>query len=306
MKVVETDPWSVYWRQAQLHSCIAASDPADQQALAAFWGDFARSLDPAARVLDLATGNGAVPVQLLAAVPTLRITGVDRAAISPAKHVDAEPLLRRVRFCGEVELDRLPRLGGPFEALTSQFGVEYAGRDVAARVLDTHLIAGGTFQWLLHHRDSAVVAAGIRDRTELAGLLAEDGLLAALVALDRGVASVADVDERVRAYLGAPIRRTQRISGAVIALIDRAVTAAEHGDRQPLAGIVAHLTANLGAEHQRLAQLEAAALDASDLDGMVRDIGDAGIRVSRREPLVLGADQRKSALIGWLVAGRRP
>lgn len=303
---MENDPWSVYWRQPQLHSCIAASNPANQQDLAAFWGDFARSLNPAARVLDLATGNGAVPVQLLTAVPTLRITGVDRAAISPAKHVAGEPLLGRVRFCGEVELDRLPRLEGPFEALTSQFGVEYAGPDVAARVLDSHLISGGAFQWLLHHRDSTVVASGARDRTELAGLLAEDGLLAVLVALDRGTTTVADVDDRVRAYLRAPIRRTQRISGAVIALIDRAVTAAEHGDRQPLAGITAHLAASLEAEHERLAQLEAAALDAGDLDRMVRDIGGAGIRISRREPLVLGANQGKPPLIGWVVAGHRP
>jgi len=300
---VNDDPWTSYWRQEQLHSCIAVGSLEDQETLAAFWGDFARSLEPDARVLDLATGNGVVPVQLLTAVPTLRITGVDRAAIAPARHVPGEPLLSRVRFCGDVDLAGLPRLGGPFDALTSQFGVEYAGVEVALRVLRTHLVEGGVFQWLLHHAQSAVVRSAAEDRAELERLTAPEGVLSAVSALELGARGVADVDESVRSYLRAPVRRTRRISGAVVALVERAVSAAEQGDGKTLRAIVRHLASSVAAERQRLSQLGAAALDADDVGHLAGRMAAGGITVSRQEAFVLGTD--RTALIGWVMAGRR-
>jgi hypothetical protein len=159
------------------------------------------------------------------------------------------------------------------------------------------------FQWLLHHARSAVVESAAEDRGELERLSAPEGLLVAVSALERGERDTADVDDRVRAYLQEPVRRTRRISGAVVTLIERAVNAAERGDSQTLSEIVRHLESSLHAEHQRLSQLAAAALDADDLERLVGDMVAGGIAVARREPLVLGSDQ--TSLVGWVVAGRR-
>ena len=299
------DAWSGYWQADRLHSCIASANPEDAAEIATYWRGFAGQLAPGARVVDLATGNGVVPVHMLEAVPTLQVTAVDQAAIDPRQYVRGQPLLARITFISGVDLADVGGLEGPFDAVTSQFGVEYAGVGVAALVLAQLLGRGGRFQMLVHHPDSAVVAPAAANRAELERLLAADGILAALAEFSSGRSSVARVVAVVRAYLDAPLRRTRRISGGVVLAVEQLLALAE---RQPAAlpSQVAGLHARLRAEHERLRQLEAAALDARALDTLVAALGRDGIRVSRNEPLEVGGDRGDPALVGWALAGNRP
>ncbi|MDZ7825867.1 MAG: hypothetical protein U5R48_07585 [Gammaproteobacteria bacterium] len=69
------DPWTLYWQADHLQSCVPAEGGRPAAAVDRLWEDFARTLPADGRVLDLATGNGAVPMALRNAVPTLDVTG---------------------------------------------------------------------------------------------------------------------------------------------------------------------------------------------------------------------------------------
>ena len=83
-----------------------------------------------AAVLDLACGNGAVA--LIAARVSeetgkgFKIYGVDSAAIDPAKFVAKEELLKTIEFTGLTPIELLPYQSGQFDAVVSQYGIEFA------------------------------------------------------------------------------------------------------------------------------------------------------------------------------------
>ena len=79
------DVWTRYWESGKPDSCIPTQSPDDIRPVRAFWCDLAAGLSGGSRVLDLATGNGAVPRMLLDSKPSLKITAVDKAGIDPAK-----------------------------------------------------------------------------------------------------------------------------------------------------------------------------------------------------------------------------
>ena len=83
--------WSLYWAENRLHSCVASGGEADQKVLNALWVALAESLPEQADVLDLATGNGAVPAAMLSVNSGLNIEAVDLADIDPTMFVKDRP-----------------------------------------------------------------------------------------------------------------------------------------------------------------------------------------------------------------------
>ena len=96
--------WSLYWSQDRLHSCVASKDSHDQKIQDDLWKEFANSLPEQARVLDLATGNGAVPSALLGARSDLEVDAVDQADIDPLKFLSGNEVLRDVRFHANTDI----------------------------------------------------------------------------------------------------------------------------------------------------------------------------------------------------------
>ena len=134
------DPWSLYWQSDCLERCVATQSTQDVLVIARFWEKLALQLHAAAQVLDVATGNGAVPATLLKANSKLGITAVDKAKIDPLRFLSAPGALIGVNFQADVDICTLPFEGAVLDAVTSQFGIEYAGREAfteAARSLLT-------------------------------------------------------------------------------------------------------------------------------------------------------------------------
>ena len=63
-----------------------------------FWKDFAAHLEPGSKIIDMATGNGAVPHALLSGNADLDITAIDIAEIQPEKLFAQYPTLAKVKF----------------------------------------------------------------------------------------------------------------------------------------------------------------------------------------------------------------
>ncbi len=153
-----SNPWSLYWQGGNADSCIANTGAEDRALVSAGWRMLAEALPAGAKVLDLATGNGAVPRDLLTANDALVITGVDLAEIAPDSLLASQPALARVTFQGGIDICRLPFAEESFDAFTSQFVLEYAPLDAALSEAARVLCQGGRLQLLMHHAGSAIVA----------------------------------------------------------------------------------------------------------------------------------------------------
>lgn len=158
------ESWTRYWKTGQTHSCFAGGQPFDNRPV---WAGFLDSLPAKARILDLACGAGALTRLAAAHSGEYAVTGVDYA--------DGLPEISGAVMHEGVALEALPFADAGFDAVISQFGLEYAdtGRAVpeAARVLRN----GGRFAVLAHAADGEAVAAARNRVSRVAGLISEDG-----------------------------------------------------------------------------------------------------------------------------------
>lgn len=299
------DPWTVYWQSDRLHSCIASGSAEDQRELAAHWVGFGRTLPRGARLVDLATGNGAVPAALAGAGLDLAITGVDRADIDPRRFVAGEPALARVRFLGGVDLRDPPDLEGCYHAVTSQFGLEYLPPGARGRPVASLLGAGGRFQLLTHHVDSEILRSGRRDLDELSVLLEAGGVMEAVAAFAADGLAPSELERRARRYLSRPGPGTRRLSGQILTAIDGILTRAETG-RPGSRETAGELHRRVASEAARLGQLAQAALNDAGVTALAAELRAHGLVVDVAEPFQVGVARGRPALVGWHLTGRAP
>lgn len=296
------DAWSLYWRADRLHSCIAL-DQAAQRDIDAYWVDFGRQLPPGSRLIDLATGNGAVVHALGAAGLDLGLCGVDSADIDPQKHLHSPDALRQVRFIGGVDLCEPAAIEARFDAATSQFGLEYLPPERRAAPLQTLLNERAPFQLLMHHADSEIVRPRRRDLRELTAIAQPEGVLPALLAFADGADNAASLEARGLAYLRTRGVKTQRLSGDVLGAIDQVLGAHEAGSAA-CCQMAADIYQRVMAETTRLEQLIHAALDAAALTQFTRQLTACGLQVDAAQPRHLRGPNGP-ILIGWHIAGRK-
>lgn len=119
--------------------------------------DFFAALAPDARVLDLGTGNGVLPRWLLQARAhdATQCDAVDAAPIAPTWW-QARPAgeRSRIRFHGGTPAESLPWHGPTFNAVTSQFGVEYGDLDRIWHEVQRVTLVGAQLRFVMHHPDS--------------------------------------------------------------------------------------------------------------------------------------------------------
>ncbi|MCB1694287.1 MAG: class I SAM-dependent methyltransferase, partial [Pseudomonadales bacterium] len=148
--------WEAYWRGAG-ESNAGDVGGVNQPAVDAFWLGHLPDALPAARqqprILDIATGNGAMIAKILASMAG-RDPQIECVDVSPSA-IDA--VSARFPFVsGKVgDVSRLPYDDGAFDLVVSQFGLEYAGENAfreAARVV----APGGRLALVVHIQEGAV------------------------------------------------------------------------------------------------------------------------------------------------------
>ncbi len=172
--------WERYYRGGAVVSCPMGSSEGYDLEVRAAWERFFAALSPGSCIVDIATGNGAVPLIALDVARALRrqfeLHGVDLARIDPPVHVaGGASRFEGVRFHGGTGAEALPFPDASVDAVTSQYGIEYSdlGRSLpeVARVLRP----GGVAQFISHHSQSvtlqkarATLALGERALKDLA------------------------------------------------------------------------------------------------------------------------------------------
>ncbi|WNO61971.1 class I SAM-dependent methyltransferase [Rheinheimera sp. MMS21-TC3] len=167
--------WNSYWLSGLVHSCLGKFVESPDSAINQFWHAQFAKLTAGKRVLDLATGNGALPKLLLNEIKNIQIDAVDLAQIAPP-WLSAENQ-HNVRFHSGVNMEMLPFSAEEFDLVISQFGLEYANwpqaLDDAARVCKH----SGSFAFVMHHADSLILQLAKVELQHQQSLLASDGLL---------------------------------------------------------------------------------------------------------------------------------
>jgi SAM-dependent methyltransferase len=308
--------WARYWSSGALHSCAGTYAGDYGGAIAAFWHEVFAALLPGQRVLDLATGNGALPHLLLSCRPQADVhcDAVDLSPVAPAWAASLPlPQRERIRFHGGARAEALPFGDGRFDLVVSQYGFEYCRLDEAASELQRVLAPGGVVAMVLHHAGSRPVAlardelAHIDWLSQPAGLLDTAALLLepmARAATEAGRRSLA-TDTRAVALREQFNQRQRELSQRAAAALCPDVL---HEVREALAQVLAAATQQgeaparlrLARVHQHLAdsalrlrELCSCALDDRRIDALATRLARPGATV-RRAQVVEGP-----AVMGW-------
>lgn len=148
--------------------------------MGAFWHDVFARLKPGEHVLDIATGNGALPHLLLQCRPRADVTcdAVDVASIDPAWIRDLPPSQRQsLRFHPGVAAEHLPFGNGVFDLIVSQYGLEYSDLQRSVPELRRVLAPAGRIAMILHHSHSRPVQLARDEIAHIDWLLSHEGLL---------------------------------------------------------------------------------------------------------------------------------
>lgn len=177
-----TRSWDAYWSSGALHSCVGSFGGNYAGEVREFWRALATSLPVGARLLDVATGNGALPALFIEDVPDARqlhIDAVDLANVQPAWLASAPAAARgRTRFHTGVRAEALPFADAAFDVAVSQFGLEYT--DIARSVAELRRVVrpGGTVALVLHASESLIVRQAREELQHLAWMLDQAPLFA--------------------------------------------------------------------------------------------------------------------------------
>ncbi|MET0717676.1 MAG: class I SAM-dependent methyltransferase [Pseudoxanthomonas sp.] len=170
--------WSQYWSAGGLHSCPGSFAGNYAGAIAEFWRTTLADLAPGARVLDLATGNGALPQMLFQRYgDAVSVDAVDAAQLAPGWFSPSEH--PHIRFHSAVMIEALPFADAGFDYVFSQYGFEYAVRPDAFREALRVLRPHGQMALVMHHSDSVLANVARIEQGHFAWLLGSEGLLTA-------------------------------------------------------------------------------------------------------------------------------
>ncbi|WP_294122842.1 class I SAM-dependent methyltransferase [Sphingomonas sp.] len=152
--------WTEFWNEQKEAAGCCASAPEIRRPITRHWTGFAQSLVAGSHVLDLACGTGAAGRALVAANPSLCVTGIDFAMVPACR----EP---QIEILPAIKMEQLPFADGSFDAAVSQFGFEYGAVDMASVELARVLRRGAPFSLLVHHSAGRIAKDSINHRQAL-------------------------------------------------------------------------------------------------------------------------------------------
>ena len=265
--LADRDAWSHYWAGVPPASggCLPGLPRPAAAALESLWATFFLALPPGARVLDLGTGAGAVPRFASTLRQDLKLLGVDYV-----KDLTLE--VPNLEYVGGVAMEALPFADAQFDAVTSQFSIEYA-RDPAPSELLRVLKPDATWMVVAHHSRSVILEQNRRRLAALDELCGAGGLLEAAGDLaDRPDVPVAEARQALLPLIGTLQQRhvgqgiVADAAGFVLGVLGQA----------PAKDELRRVQAEMGMEQLRLRALLRAALDDAAVQALATKLSRSG------------------------------
>ncbi|MCA0899339.1 class I SAM-dependent methyltransferase [Microbulbifer agarilyticus] len=167
------DAWSDFWKQGFPTSFASDLPESYQGEIGSFWIEAASKLNKKAKILDLATGNGALAL-LFARFSQKKhmdfeIHAIDSAAISPAennKTPSLTPLYSSINFHSNSSIEDFGfDTPGSIDLISSQFGIEYSDFTRSISNAASQLKPDGEFRAICHYTESETFENCIEDQS---------------------------------------------------------------------------------------------------------------------------------------------
>ena len=311
------EQWETYYRGGAISTCPTARDGGYDLEVRDAWVEFFTPLPDGARILDIGTGNGVIPLIAADTAAALgrrwEIHGADLARIDPPRHVpDGARRFAGIQFHPGVDTAKLPFESASFDAVSGHYALEYA--DTAAALAQVHRVLkpGGRAQFVIHHAGSALLRSAHLSLREAAWLLGEAKIyrrVHKLVTMDQLSPSAKVAAEELRGIiqqLKAAVEHARR-SGAG-RVLDVALDATQKllAMRQRVSpaktGIeVERAEQDMRASVRRLNDLVAHARSDEAMAAIEAQARAAGFTDVSREPL----HHAGANLVGWRLSLRR-
>ena len=327
--LLSDDEWAQFWRHGSVTTFERPDNPNYDGEIREFWERQFATLAEGARIVDLATGNGAVA--LLAAEFSaahnrgFRIDALDRAPIQPEKDLDsaeaARAWLGSVRFRGGAPNESTGLESDCVDMVTAQYGFEYGDPSASARELMRILKPGGRIAFITHHANSVVVREASEGLEQHRLCLRQEQLLTRARQVVDAMASAGSQFEKrllkhdaraehLRRKLNAAVERVQQQSGRFsdpgngIGFVLKGLQSVFAPGLEPAQrrATIRQLKEACDAYCRRMEDLLAATPDAGEFDRLLEHLRSAGLAVEGWFPLVY----RGEALMGWALAGHKP
>lgn len=292
--------WADFWAAGSTgagQSCMPCAAGRIDDSQRSLWQGFARSLRSGSRVLDIATGEGAVLKKIRESRRDLKLTGVDSAP-------DLPPPPAGIRIIKGVALEELPFADSSFDAVTSQFGYEYGDTRAAAPEVARVLKDGGAALFVLHKRDGPILAHNVSRREALHWALASGWLdKARAIAKARNMTPLptppafrSAIEEAQRTFPQQPV------AGEFLTAVLHTL---ELGRNRPAAEsieTVDTLERKARNEIARIDSLERAACDAGRIEQISSELAGAGMTVDSPKVLI---ERETGRPFAWVLSSRR-
>lgn len=295
--------WARHWATGAEHSCGGSYGHTYGGAIARFWQEVHAQTVPGSRVLDIATGSGALPRLLLRLRPDLplRIDAVDLAPVAPGWMLELpDAQATRVRFHPATAAESLPLPDASMDLVVSQYGLEYADLGRAVPELLRARAPQGRIALVMHHTESRPVTLAAVEMDHIEWLRSPQGLLAtaadmlapmALSATAAGRAALAGdagasaARTRFNAVQDELQRRASPTDGADILLevrqgVGELLNLARQQGLDPARRAFNSLDETLADAHFRLAELRDCALGEPEARGLMRVLEAGSLRCS--------------------------
>lgn len=318
------DAWTRYWEAGALHSLAGSFKGNYSGAIRVFWEQAFAPLGADHRVLDIGTGNGALPALLCElcreAVP--RVDAIDLASPNPGWLTSAPAACReRVRFHAGTAAEETGFADASFDLVVSQYGLEYSHLPRSLPEVARITTMGGRLALVVHHANSRLAEVARAEVRMIDWLRAPGGLMDTAAALypymalaARGERDrlVADKEAgRTRAGFNDAMRALDDLAGRepfADALFDAReqiaarIDAIMRGRLDAGEAVRAHRDHELALEGARLRSLELCehALGEAGVESLLAGLEQAGFTETRASPLHHG-----EYLVGWTIRATR-
>ncbi len=312
-----TQGWNTYWRGASDGEAFT-SGGLSHPGFPAFWamalGEFLAANadhDSDARILDIATGSGAV-IEALSLLPGAKLENVSCVDISEAA-IDGVKS-RFPDISGVVaEANDIPLEAGQFDLITSQFGIEYAGLtaiDEAVRLL----APGGSLLFLMHiqsgalYRECSAAVDALR-RTQQSGFIQLtrnffDAGFAAVRGADRAPyeAAARALNPAIQELEAILAEHGEHVAGDTIVTLHSTVqtihSRIQHYNPDEAQGWLKTMEEEIPKHEERMASMRDSALDEDAFKGVCEDLTNKGLTIDRAQASYVESDELP---IAWVL-----
>lgn len=315
--------WDNYWATNADGSFGQQTPEWYRNTLIPFWENIFKELPQQARILDIATGSGAV-IRLAQRVSIDHQKHFDLVACDKAKKIsnpanESRSPSSHIRFIPNMPVENIDFSQQPFDLITSQFGIEYCNTTQALSRVSRSLKTDGRFIMVAHRKESFIYQQSRREIDQYRMVLQQYPVFKRLEALIRDMGHLPDAAAVENLKSNPKASQSRESFNILVAKLlqkhDDAIIIAELlNNLKPLfkqyitlpipvkLEYIHALKRNLQHARQRLLDMLSAAMDEKAAQSFMLDAGKHGLKCFQFDTI----SGSQNSVLGWKLVFNKP